>query len=117
VLLLITTQILETYRAELRDNQAGPEGDESTRAKVEMKLNSMRPQAFVVSLLVFLYVLSESSQSHEDPILVHSVNLGSSSPRLSNARFGSSQMSNSGVRSFFFWNWAESYLFYVTPGS
>lgn len=42
---------METYRAELRNNQAGPEGDESTRSKVEMRLNSLRPEGFVVSML------------------------------------------------------------------
>lgn len=76
---------METYRAELRNNQAGPEGDELTRSKVEMRLNSMRPEGFVVSLL-FAFVLHRCSQSHEDPIFVHSVDLGSSAPHLSNAR-------------------------------
>lgn len=49
-------QIVETYRAALRDNQVGPEGDESTRAKVEKQLNSMRPEGFVVSLLFPLII-------------------------------------------------------------
>ncbi|KAF8496677.1 hypothetical protein JB92DRAFT_1049938 [Gautieria morchelliformis] len=64
---VIISEIVETFRAELRDNQAGPEGDESTRVKIETQLNAMRPEGF-------------------DPILVHSVNLGSSAPILSNAQ-------------------------------
>ncbi|KAF7975779.1 hypothetical protein HWV62_8593 [Athelia sp. TMB] len=60
-------QVVDVYRSKLRDDLAGPEGVEVARRKVEMYANRMRP----VNLL--------------DQIKVHSVDLGASAPRLSNA--------------------------------
>lgn len=65
---VVLETITETYRAELGGNQTGPEGIESARRKVEHELNSLRPPSLM------------------DSILVHSISLGSASPRISGAR-------------------------------
>ncbi|TBU48379.1 maintenance of mitochondrial morphology protein 1 [Dichomitus squalens] len=61
-------QVLNAYRAKLRDGLSGPDGDEIARRRVEEFANKMRPAGLL------------------DYIKVHSVSLGSSAPRLSNAR-------------------------------
>ncbi|KIJ45605.1 hypothetical protein M422DRAFT_75041 [Sphaerobolus stellatus SS14] len=65
---LLISEIVATYRTEMRGNHPGPDGEEATRIRIERKINEIRPATFV------------------DPILVHSVNLGTSSPRISKAR-------------------------------
>jgi len=61
-------QVTEVYRSKLRDDLQGVEGDEVLRRRVESFVNLMRPSGIL------------------DQIEVHSVNLGVSAPRLSNAR-------------------------------
>ncbi|KZP12020.1 hypothetical protein FIBSPDRAFT_836725 [Athelia psychrophila] len=68
---MLLQQIAEVYRSKLRDDLFGPEGDEIARRKVEAYANRMRPAGFL------------------DHIKVHSVDLGVSAPRLSNARLSS----------------------------
>jgi len=65
---IVLQQVLNAYRLKLRDNLSGPEGDEIARKRVEVFANKMRPPSFV------------------DPIKVHSIDLGSGAPKLSNAR-------------------------------
>ncbi|KAI0068263.1 hypothetical protein BV25DRAFT_1834508 [Artomyces pyxidatus] len=65
-------QVAETYRLKLRDDLQGPEGDEILRQRIEDFANKVRPAGSLCSL--------------QDLIQVHSVNLGNSAPRLSNAR-------------------------------
>ncbi|GJE98095.1 maintenance of mitochondrial morphology protein 1 [Phanerochaete sordida] len=60
--------VVDSYRSKLRDDNAGPEGDEIVRRRVEEFANKMRPPGFL------------------DPIKVHSVDLGHSAPRLYRAR-------------------------------
>jgi len=60
-------QILDAYRVKLRDNQPGVLGDEIARRRVEAFANERRPSGIL------------------DPIQVHSIDLGVSAPRLSNA--------------------------------
>ncbi|KAI0724451.1 maintenance of mitochondrial morphology protein 1 [Cerioporus squamosus] len=61
-------QVLEAYRVKLRNGLTGPEGDEIARQRVEEFANKMRPAGLL------------------DYIKVHSVDMGSSAPRLSRAR-------------------------------
>ncbi|RPD63041.1 maintenance of mitochondrial morphology protein 1 [Lentinus tigrinus ALCF2SS1-6] len=61
-------QVLEAYRVKLRNGLTGTEGDEIARQRVEEFANKMRPAGLL------------------DYIKVHSVDLGSSAPRLSRAR-------------------------------
>ncbi|KAF8576557.1 hypothetical protein K439DRAFT_1366904 [Ramaria rubella] len=75
---VILKHLVQTYRSELHDNLAGSEGVELCRAKIERHINNMRPSVFV------------------DPIFVHSVNLGSSAPHLSNARVSTSTIHPNG---------------------
>ncbi|EJD03976.1 uncharacterized protein FOMMEDRAFT_167266 [Fomitiporia mediterranea MF3/22] len=65
---LILRQVVETYRSKLRNDLPGPEGDEIARRRIERYANTIRPASFV------------------DPICILSVDLGSSAPRISNAR-------------------------------
>ncbi|KIK71176.1 hypothetical protein GYMLUDRAFT_33314 [Collybiopsis luxurians FD-317 M1] len=65
---LLLHQIVGTYRSKLRNDLPGPEGDEVARKKVEDYANQIRPTSFL------------------DHIIVHSVDLGSSAPHLSNGR-------------------------------
>ncbi|EIM92556.1 uncharacterized protein STEHIDRAFT_89651 [Stereum hirsutum FP-91666 SS1] len=65
---LVLRQVVESYRSRLRDDLPGLEGDEVLRRRVEDFANQVRPTGFL------------------DPIRVHSVDLGVSAPRLSNAR-------------------------------
>lgn len=60
--------VIQSYRAQLREYQSGPEADEIIRQKVESKINQLRPTGFI------------------DHVKVHSVDIGSSAPRLSRAR-------------------------------
>ncbi|KAI0361739.1 maintenance of mitochondrial morphology protein 1 [Trametes cingulata] len=61
-------QVLDAYRVKLRNGLAGAEGDEVARQRVEDFANKMRPTGFL------------------DYIKVHSVDMGTSAPRLSRAR-------------------------------
>ncbi|KAI0735277.1 maintenance of mitochondrial morphology protein 1 [Earliella scabrosa] len=61
-------QVLEAYRVKLRNGLSGPEGEEVARQRVEDFANKMRPKGLF------------------DYIKVHSVDMGSSAPRLSRAR-------------------------------
>ncbi|KAI0778087.1 maintenance of mitochondrial morphology protein 1 [Trametes elegans] len=61
-------QVLDAYRVKLRNGLSGPEGDDVARQRVEDFANKMRPTGFL------------------DYIKVHSVDMGSSAPRLSRAR-------------------------------
>ncbi|KAH9898505.1 maintenance of mitochondrial morphology protein 1 [Cubamyces lactineus] len=65
---LLLKQVLDAYRVKLRNGLAGPEGDEVARQRVEDFANKMRPTGFL------------------DYIKVHSVDMGTSAPRLSRAR-------------------------------
>lgn len=66
---VVVKQVLDAYRTKLRDNQPGVLGDEIARKRVEEFANARRPPEFL------------------DPIHVHSIDLGVSAPRLSNARY------------------------------
>ncbi|KAJ8597028.1 maintenance of mitochondrial morphology protein 1 [Rhizopogon salebrosus TDB-379] len=61
----LARQVAEVYRAKLQDNLAGYEGIEVARRKIEDHANNMRPRGFLA---------------------MHSVDLGMSAPKLSNAR-------------------------------
>ncbi|KAI5123634.1 hypothetical protein M0805_003448 [Coniferiporia weirii] len=65
---LLLRHIVQTYRSKLRNDLMGPEGDEVARRRIERFANSIRPQSFV------------------DPIHILSVDLGTSAPRIANAR-------------------------------
>ncbi|KDQ63772.1 hypothetical protein JAAARDRAFT_29813 [Jaapia argillacea MUCL 33604] len=65
---MLIRQVVQTYRSKLRDDLPGPEGDEIARQRIEDFANKMRPTGVL------------------DPIRIHSVDLGISAPRLSNAR-------------------------------
>lgn len=65
---VVLQQVLDAYRVKLRDNQPGVLGDEIARKRIETFANARRPREFL------------------DPIHVHSIDLGHSAPRLSNAR-------------------------------
>ncbi|PVF92466.1 hypothetical protein CPB86DRAFT_819611 [Serendipita vermifera] len=65
---LIIQEIFNSYRAEIRDNVKGLAGDEVARARIERWLNEHRGTGLL------------------DPIFVDAVSLGSSAPRLYNAR-------------------------------
>jgi len=64
----LARQVAEVYRAKLQNNLTGYEGIEVARRKIEDHANNMRPRGFL------------------DHITVHSVDLGMSAPKLSNAR-------------------------------
>jgi len=61
-------RVVETYRAQLCEYKTGPEAEETIRRKVESKINELRPRNFI------------------DHVKVHSVDIGTSSPRLTRAR-------------------------------
>ncbi|RDX55969.1 maintenance of mitochondrial morphology protein 1 [Polyporus arcularius HHB13444] len=61
-------QVLEAYRVKLRNGLTGADGDEIARQRVEEFANKMRPAGLL------------------DYIKVHSVDMGSSAPKLSRAR-------------------------------
>ncbi|KAF8922391.1 maintenance of mitochondrial morphology protein 1 [Mucidula mucida] len=61
-------QVVNVYRSKLRNDLAGPQGDEVARQRVEAYANRIRPAGFL------------------DYIKVHSVDLGNSAPRLYNGR-------------------------------
>ncbi|KAI0732298.1 maintenance of mitochondrial morphology protein 1 [Fomitopsis betulina] len=61
-------QVVVSYRVRLRDGLSGAAGDEIARKRVEEFANRVRPPGFL------------------DPIKVHTVDLGTSAPRLSRAR-------------------------------
>ncbi|KAJ3844099.1 maintenance of mitochondrial morphology protein 1 [Lentinula raphanica] len=65
---MLLHQIAGTYRSKLRNDLSGAEGDEVARKRVEDYANRIRPASFL------------------DPIVVHSVDFGSSAPHLSNGR-------------------------------
>jgi len=65
---MLLHQVAEVYRSKLRDDLSGPDGDEIARKRVENYANQIRPPGFL------------------DYVKVHSVDLGVSAPRLSNAR-------------------------------
>ncbi|TFK76948.1 hypothetical protein BDN72DRAFT_754864 [Pluteus cervinus] len=68
-------QVADVYRSKLRGDSIGPEGEEVARKRVEEYANRIRPAGFL------------------DHITIHSVDLGVSGPRLSNARLNQSQVS------------------------
>ncbi|KAJ3718806.1 hypothetical protein C8R42DRAFT_584885 [Lentinula raphanica] len=71
---MLLHQIAGTYRSKLRNDLSGAEGDEVARKRrVEDYANKIRPASFLMSYL-------------RDPIVVHSVDFGSSAPHLSNGR-------------------------------
>jgi len=61
-------RVVQTYRTQLCEYQTGAEAEETIRQKVELKINEIRPTNFI------------------DHVKVHSVDIGSSCPRLSRAR-------------------------------
>lgn len=65
---ILARQVVEVYRAKLQNNLTGYEGIEVARRKIEDHANALRPRGFL------------------DHITVHSVDLGTSAPKLSNAR-------------------------------
>jgi len=65
---MLLQQVAEVYRSKLRNDLAGPEGDEVARQRIENYANRIRPPGFL------------------DYIKIHSIDLGISAPRLSNAR-------------------------------
>ncbi|KAG0709024.1 hypothetical protein DFH29DRAFT_890186 [Suillus ampliporus] len=65
---ILARQVVEVYRAKLQDNLTGYEGIEVARRKIEDLANEIRPRGFL------------------DHITVHSVDLGMTAPKLSNAR-------------------------------
>ncbi|EPQ60839.1 hypothetical protein GLOTRDRAFT_31727 [Gloeophyllum trabeum ATCC 11539] len=65
---MLLSQVIQTYRSKLRDDLSGPEGDEVARRRIEEFANKVRPTGFL------------------DAIKIHSVNLGSSAPKLTSAR-------------------------------
>lgn len=65
---MVLQQVTEVYRSKLRNDLCGPEGDEVARQRIETYANQIRPPGFL------------------DYIKIHSVDLGVSAPRLSNAR-------------------------------
>ncbi|KIK47332.1 hypothetical protein CY34DRAFT_21496 [Suillus luteus UH-Slu-Lm8-n1] len=65
---ILAGQVVEVYRAKLQNNLTGYEGIEVARRKIEDQANELRPRGFL------------------DHITVHSVDLGLSAPKLSNAR-------------------------------
>ncbi|KAG1755125.1 maintenance of mitochondrial morphology protein 1 [Suillus paluster] len=65
---ILARQVVEVYRAKLQDNMTGYDGIEVARRKIEDHANEIRPRGFL------------------DHITVHSVDLGISAPKLSNAR-------------------------------
>ncbi|KAH7921795.1 maintenance of mitochondrial morphology protein 1 [Leucogyrophana mollusca] len=64
----LARQVAEVYRAKLKDDLTGINGNEVARKRIESYANSIRPRAFL------------------DHITVHSVDLGVSAPQLSGAR-------------------------------
>ncbi|OAX44771.1 maintenance of mitochondrial morphology protein 1 [Rhizopogon vinicolor AM-OR11-026] len=64
----LARQVAEVYRAKLQENLTGYDGTEVARRKIEDHANIMRPRGLL------------------DHITVHSVDLGISAPKLSNAR-------------------------------
>ncbi|KII94330.1 hypothetical protein PLICRDRAFT_100619 [Plicaturopsis crispa FD-325 SS-3] len=68
---VILQEVAETYRSKLRDDLSGAEGDEIARKRIEDYANKIRPPGFL------------------DHIKIHSVDLGVSAPRVSNARLNS----------------------------
>jgi len=65
---VLLRQIADVYRSKIRDDQLGAKGDEVARRRLENYANAIRPIGFL------------------DYIKVHSVDLGQSAPRLSNAQ-------------------------------
>ncbi|KAK7058819.1 ERMES complex subunit mmm1 [Paramarasmius palmivorus] len=65
---ILLHQVVDVYRSKLRDDMPGIDGDEIARRRLEEYANKIRPVGFL------------------DPIVVHSVNLGCSAPRLYNGR-------------------------------
>ncbi|KAG2129922.1 maintenance of mitochondrial morphology protein 1 [Suillus clintonianus] len=65
---ILARQVVDVYRAKLQNNLTGYEGIEVARRTIEDHANEMRPRGFL------------------DHITVHSVDLGMSAPKLSNAR-------------------------------
>ncbi|TFK57326.1 hypothetical protein OE88DRAFT_1722240 [Heliocybe sulcata] len=65
---MLLSQVIHAYRSKLRDDLPGPDGDEVARKRVEEFANNVRPAGFL------------------DPIKVHSVNLGTSAPKITSAR-------------------------------
>lgn len=106
-LIVAVGQVVDAYRMKLRDHLSGADGDEVARKRVEAFANKMRPPTFVVSVhsLIVLAAPLTNLWVAQDPIKVHSVDLGSSAPKLSNARRrvdpGSSSESVSGISEVF----------------
>ncbi|KAI0048354.1 hypothetical protein FA95DRAFT_1517591 [Auriscalpium vulgare] len=65
---ILVQQVAEAYRSKLRNDTQGIEGDEILRRRIEEFANNARPQNLL------------------DPIQVHAVDIGTSAPRLSNAK-------------------------------
>ncbi|KAG2077142.1 hypothetical protein BDR04DRAFT_1125557 [Suillus decipiens] len=65
---ILARQVVDVYRTKLQNNLTGYEGIEVARRKIEDHANELRPRGFL------------------DHITVHSVDLGMSAPKLSNAR-------------------------------
>ncbi|KAJ3971941.1 maintenance of mitochondrial morphology protein 1 [Lentinula raphanica] len=82
---MLLHQIAGTYRSKLRNDLSGAEGDEVARKRVEDYANKIRPASFLVSsTTVFSTPIADNTP--KDPIVVHSVDFGSSAPHLSNGR-------------------------------
>ncbi|KAG6842528.1 ERMES complex subunit mmm1 [Blastosporella zonata] len=69
-------QVVDVYRSKLRDDTAGPEGDEIARKRIEDYANKIRPVGFL------------------DHIKIHSVDLGVAAPRLRDACLNSQESPN-----------------------
>ncbi|KAH7883733.1 hypothetical protein F5I97DRAFT_1578278 [Phlebopus sp. FC_14] len=73
----LARQVVDVYRAKLQDGLTGLEGSEIARERIETYINATRPHGFL------------------DRVTVHSVNLGHSAPRLSNAQLVTTDDENS----------------------
>jgi maintenance of morphology protein 1 len=92
---LTMAKVLEAYRCKLRNDLQGSEGDEVARRRIEELANKLRPVALLVRLSVALQTGLRILTKAQDPIKVHAVDLGESSPRLFNARQKEGQNSDS----------------------
>lgn len=77
--------MLNEYRCKLRADDNGPDGQKVVMKRVQAFANKVRPQSLLVRCLIVIFVIRLLTLP-QGPINVHSVNLGTSAPRLSNAR-------------------------------
>jgi maintenance of morphology protein 1 len=82
-------QIVDVYRSKLRNHLHGLEGDEIARQRIEEFANGVIPPGLLVSLQLYTSLWVSSDVDLQDHVKIHSVDLGVSAPRLSNARLSS----------------------------